>query len=39
MNSLIEDMAKQRDGIFKTKPKKQINNLFEAKTDPPPSPG
>ena len=28
MNNMIEDMAQQRDGIFKTKPKKQINNLF-----------
>ena len=33
MNGLIEDMAKQRDGTFKTKPEKQINNLFEASAD------
>ena len=36
MNSLIEDMAKQRDGIFKTKTKKQITNLFEATSQPQP---
>ena len=32
MNNMIEDLAKQRDGIFKIKPKKQINNLFAVET-------
>ena len=28
MNKMLEDLAKQRDGIFSTKPKKVITNIF-----------
>ena len=28
MNNLLEDLAKQRDGIFKTKPKHRTTNIF-----------
>ena len=28
MNKMLEELAIQRDGIFKTKPKKQITNIF-----------